>query len=219
MSKYIHKTNINNPATWLKPDEKLMCGQYDVAWMYVIFADVDGYEGYKVDSEGKVWSQWEIYFKKKTRGHRARRLTGNWVLLDLTIDKRTKYIKVGLRRNGKQSNFFVHQLVLSNLYRKRNGSPHSRHLNRNRNNNRLVNLMWGTVTENTQDRIRSGRSYVGSGNPKSKFSDDDVRQVIRDHASGTSKADIARKFKTGKSIISDITNGNKWNHITGIPKR
>jgi len=55
----VHKVNQNNPATWLKPDEKLMCGEYDIAWMYVIFADIDGYDGYKVDSEGKVWTCWE----------------------------------------------------------------------------------------------------------------------------------------------------------------
>src|ERR1700733_8747242 len=109
MSKYIHKTNINNPATWLKPDEKLMCGKYDVAWMYVVFADITEYTGYKIDSEGKVWSLWYLDGKYRALGT-------EWKIMPSHLYDGYPVVSIGVPTSYSNSTKLkIHDLVLTYL--------------------------------------------------------------------------------------------------------
>jgi hypothetical protein len=52
---------------------------------------------------------------------------------------------------------YVHRLVLEAFVGPCPPGQETRHLNDDKNDNRLANLLWGTKSENTYDRIANGR--------------------------------------------------------------
>jgi hypothetical protein len=56
----------------------------------------------------------------------------------------------------------IHRLVLEAFVSTRPPGLVARHLNGNPADNRLVNLVWGTYSENTYDRVRHGTDHNAS---------------------------------------------------------
>jgi thymidylate synthase (FAD) len=67
------------------------------------------------------------------------------------------YNVVSLSRGGQTTVRTVHSLVLEAFSGKRPPGTEARHRNNNRADARLVNLVWGTSEENSEDRVRSDR--------------------------------------------------------------
>lgn len=65
------------------------------------------------------------------------------------------YAIVSLSKNSKSRVFHVHNLVL-NSFQNAVLDAETRHLDNNRQHNRITNLKWGTLQENTVDRMLSG---------------------------------------------------------------
>lgn len=59
---------------------------------------------------------------------------------------------------------------------------------------------------------RHRKDLIGSRNPSSKLSVDDVREVRRLAASGVSGAEIARRYSVTKGAIYHILRGRAWAH-------
>ena len=88
----------------------------------------------------------------------------------------------------------------------------SRHLNGNRQDNRIKNLKWGTAKENAQDRIRHGNSLRGAKNARAKLTESDVRTIRRLY--GTKPiAQIARDFGVARTTASGIIHHDRWKHV------
>ena len=66
------------------------------------------------------------------------------------------YLSLLLSRDKKSYNCRVHRLVLETYVGPRPKGMECRHLNGNRQDNRLENLKWGTRSENTYDSVRHG---------------------------------------------------------------
>lgn len=199
----------------LKPGEKLMCGKFDITWMYIIFSDVYGSPGFKVDSDGGIWSCWEA---EPNKGHGGRSfLTDNWHRVPVSLAGEN-YHRVGIKdSHGKKISRYVHDLVLSNLYKKRPGNPRkitARHLDGNKSNNKLINLSWGTIAENHADKVRHGTSNRGSRHPLSKLVESDVLEIVRLHKAGASGVSLSKRYHVSDATISVIVNGKKWSHLT-----
>ena len=94
--------------------------------------DIKGYENeYSISSCGRVYS----------------------IKNDLIMKLRKKdsgYITIKLTKNGKSKYFLVHRLVAENFLQNENNKTQVNHINKIKDDNRLVNLEWVTPSENTK---------------------------------------------------------------------
>jgi len=85
---------------------------------------------------------------------------------------------------------------------------------RNRTNNAISNLHWGTGKENASDRSFHGTSMIGTKNPSATFAEKDILAIRSEYASGWySQRRLARKHNTCQTTISAILRRETWKHI------
>lgn len=79
-------------------------------------------------------------------------------------------------------------------------------------------LETGTHADNMLDRNIRGRTAKGVKNPKSKLTEEQVREIYQDPRMYTV---IAKQYGVGSDMISRIKSGRNWGHVTGAtpPKR
>lgn len=127
---------------------------------------------------------------------------------------------------------YVHRLVLRTFVREPSDSEVTRHLDGNPNNNKLANLCWGTVKENSGDRDRHGKTYwktpagrerlrvsgkffpSGEKHPSAKLTDDLVREMrVMRKRDGTSYARLAQMFHVSKTAVCLAVSCKNWKHV------
>ncbi len=69
------------------------------------------------------------------------------------------YHMVKLWRDGKPTTKMAHRLIAQTFLGPRPAGLEIRHLNDDKLDNRLVNLVYGTRSENKQDEVRNGRNH------------------------------------------------------------
>lgn len=122
------------------------------------------------------------------------------------------YAAVNLCREGKSKTRLFHRLVCETFH----GTPDSgqvvRHLNGDRQDNRAVNLAWGTRCENSHDRKAHGTDNCGDKHPYAKLTEVKVRN-LRLGKYGKDAAKLARRFKVGEVVIREVLRGTRWTHV------
>lgn len=96
---------------------------------------IPGFPGYEASDQGRVRS--------------ARGVLKPWLSNGYSI--------VGLRQTGRTVKVNVHRLILLAFHGKPGPKMDARHLNGDKSDNRLINLAWGTRSENIRDQVRHGR--------------------------------------------------------------
>jgi len=110
---------------------------------------IDGYNNaYEVSNMGRVRSL------AKTGQPRNKTLSSEYRYKTNTITP-AGYQVVSLSENGKSRVKSVHHLVLDAFVGTRSDGLQTRHMDANRQNNRVTNLVWGTPQENSNDRMSS----------------------------------------------------------------
>ena len=100
--------------------------------------DVVGFEGlYAVTSCGKVWS------------YRSKKFLKPYIWRG--------YLKVDLYQNGKAKKCRINRLVAEAYIPNPEGKPQVNHLDENKANNNVNNLIWATVKENINYGTRTQR--------------------------------------------------------------
>ena len=172
------------------------------AWLSVknlpneIWKDIVGYENiYQVSNLGRVKSF-----------HR-----GKIKILHLTF-KDTGYVHVKLFKNFSRKTIGVHRLVAQAFIPNPNNLPVVNHINNNHSDNRVENLEWTTVSENTKHAYKIGAIKVKKGEnaPNAKLSDNQaeyIRQVYKPLDKEFGGRALAKKFNVTPSTISDIAKG------------
>lgn len=116
---------------------------------------IAGYEGiYEVSDLGRVRS-----FDRSSFDSRGRQRFKRGKFLQNVVST-NGYVYVGLSKSGVVTSFTVHSLVLHAFHGLPNPDQECRHLDGDRRNPHLTNLVWGTSKENTQDSIRHGTQYT-----------------------------------------------------------
>lgn len=149
--------------------------------MQETFKDIKGYRGlYKISNKGKV------------------RSTGG--ILTPT-DNGKGYLIIGLCKNGKRKNFYIHRLVAEAFIDNPEKKPVVNHKDYNTRNNDVNNLEWVTQKENIAHSINNMRgkkhnskTNTGERNISYRATKDRYRVTINRKEYGT--------FKTLKEAIA-----------------
>jgi hypothetical protein len=107
----------------------------------------------------------------------------------------------------------VHRLVASAFIGDIDGLV-VRHTNAIRNDNRVCNLLIGTVIDNINDTINMGRHARGESNGSSKLTNNDVTQIRDILERGVlNQNEIGHIYGVHNSVISRIKNKKSWSHV------
>lgn len=156
---------------------------------------IPGYEDYEVSSLGRV-----KHLIATTRNRAGRILTA-------TMTK-NGYPRLGLRKNGEAKIWEVHRLVLLAFVGPLPAGQQTRHLDDNKQNPKLDNLVYGTRPENAADTIR----VRGLQSP---LTPDDVLDILRKFKEGVSGYQLAQEYNVVTSTIYGIIKGRTHKHLTG----
>ena len=104
----------------------------------------------------------------------------------------------------------VHVLVLNQFVGPCPSGQECRHLNGNRSDNRLENLIWGTPSENAQDKVLHGTDSRGERHHNSKLTGSVVIE-IRNRPE--SSYELADQYGVTSATIRDLRNGRRWKHV------
>ena len=114
---------------------------------------VAGFESYDVSNLGHVRNAMTGYIKRPS------------------INLRSGYLYVQLRKEGSYKTRKIHRLVAEHFIENPDCKPIVDHINRVRTDNRLDNLRWASAAENSQNRILLKKNKLGvqyvSQHPKS----------------------------------------------------
>lgn len=155
---------------------------------------VEGWPHYEVSDLGRVRS------RGRMQGMKLRTATNGYQMVMLT-DK------------PRRQNICVHQLVLRAFAGREPDGYECRHLDGNKSNNRLSNLKWGTPAENGQDRIEHGTQSRGEHRYNAKLTDELVRWIREQAASGRDYASIASECGMKENRVAKATTGRVFKHI------
>lgn len=176
-------------------------------------APIIGFPGYIIGDDGSVWSLW-----------RACGDGGGQVISSIPRRRKLKmpkpeskikrYPQVGLKLNGKTNWKSIHLLVITTF---KGPKPESRmecrHLDGNRFNFNLSNLIWGTKAENQQDKERHGTCQRGRANGRAKLNEDEVLELRRKRTEGHTLKALTFEFGIAFTTVFKIENRLLWKNV------
>lgn len=160
----------------------------------VEYRDVQGFPGYRVGSDGSVWSEFQ-----KTVGRKFGR-SGNWRMLK-PKPSRGGYLRVQLYRDGKSVYRCIHHLVLEAFVGPRPDGMEACHdPDPTPANNALANLRWDTRSNNNADKIKHGTHQAGEKNPAHRLTNELV-YAIRAQEGLLSSHKTAARFAVPQATV------------------
>ena len=181
----------------------------------VIYKDVVNFPGYRVGSDGSVWSRRSL----NGRGP----LANEWrKLAIMTPPSKKGYAKVSFYRSGKIVVMPVHVAVLEAFVGPCPEGMQACHApDWCRSNNAISNLRWDTPKGNQKDRRLHGTDPRGENNAAAKLTNEQVVEVRKRYASihtGRKLANgllakISVEFGITKGQILRIVQNKNWKHL------
>ena len=178
----------------------------------VEYRDIPGFPGYRVGSDGSIWSRFDRKLKSGA-GPSIWFQSDKWRKLKTYSHKKRKYLQVTLGRNGEKKLVNVHQIVAKVFHGDAPTGYECRHLDGNRMNNTPANLAWGTKKENAADRKLHGTETSGERNGFSKLKLAQVIEIREMVTSGIVQRRIAERFGISFSLVSQIKRKIVWKEI------
>lgn len=178
-----------------------------------IWKDVVGFENcYQVSNLGNVKS-----LDRKVNhpsGGLARRVG---IELNKITDK-DGYFNVNLKRNQKANTSRIHRLVAIAFIPNPENKPQVNHINGIKNDNRVENLEWATLSENRQHAYDTGlqHSYTrqGENNNFTKLTKEQVIEIRCIYKKGVvTYKEISEKYNVAPVCIGSIIRRQNWKHI------
>lgn len=156
---------------------------------------IPGYTAYLATPEGKV------YTTKLRKG-----------LMKPTAD-RNGYLRLSMiGDNGRRKGVYLHQIVAMTFLDNPDNKPFVNHLDHDKSNNSVKNLVWCTHLENIRHDWKMGkrRALFGEESGNSKITSE-VAKSIRDlHKKGSKQAELATMFGISQPTVSQVIRGLTW---------
>lgn len=181
----------------------------------VEYRDIPGYPGYRAGSDGSVWTAWKKGAAGKGAGRGKTRLyiSSEWVRIRAKC-RLGEYPMVGLKRPSvKMVSLPLHRIVLLAFVGPRPDGAVCRHLDGNKHNNALCNLVYGTQKENAQDAIRHGTFAHGETHCCAKLNSDSVRAIRAEVLAGTTLDVLAARYQVNRNAIWLAATRKTWKHV------
>ena len=170
--------------------------------MAVEYREIRNFLGYRVGSDGSVWSKWR-------RGPSGK-LGTTWYKLIIIID--TGQPRVRLRREkGCYVHISVAHIVLKSFKGDRPKDLEACHEDGNLRNNRVDNLRWDTHVSNIRDKKLHGTVAKGERVGTSKLSRksvDEIRKIRNEK--GLAYTDLGVMFGISSRQAWRICNNESW---------
>lgn len=176
---------------------------------YERWKPVGGFEGlYEVSNLGRVRSsgRWCAGPSKSRAFFRPGRVLA-------PVAKSNGYLAVTLTKPDARIQYAVHVLVLGAFRGPRpTGAPHTRHRDGDKTNNRLSNLVYGTVAENEADRRAHGTLLLGSRHPAAVLTEAQAKR-IRVAPTLQRAYELALQYGVSANHGWSIYTGKTWKHL------
>lgn len=170
--------------------------------MSVEYRQIDGFPGYRVGSDGTVWS------RMRWGGREADVLCGDWRQLKLD-QRKYGHQYVTLRNESVRARFQVHHLVLQAFIGPRPHGLEGCHEDGNASNNSAGNLRWGTHKSNMEDRSRH-RTLSGERHGRAVINQEQADAIRKRWQAGEKVAALAREFGISESQGHRVAKGQQW---------
>lgn len=159
-----------------------------------IYKDIKNYKGlYQISNLGNIKSLNNSKFKKEK-------------ILKKSLEK-NGYETICLCKENKKKSYTVHRLVAISFISNTENKPQVNHINGIKTDNRVENLEWCTVSENTKHAYDNGfiDLYKSGKHIASKLTNIEVSQ-IRVIGRNLKQREIAEIFGVSRVIISNVLN-------------
>ena len=169
------------------------------------YRPIQGYPGYRVGSDGSVWSN-------RSRG--AGKTGGDWRRMS-DKPKADGRVYVNLYGDGGVKRFLSYTLVLTAFVGPRPKGMEGCHNNGIPADNRLSNLRWDTKKGNMADMVLHGTHNRGERHVAAKLSESDVIEIKKLLREGVmTQKEIGEIYGLCRGTVSSIHRGRKWKHVT-----
>ena len=163
--------------------------------------DIPGFPDYEVSSEGRVRS----YRRGMPR-----------ILKPGKCGSRREYLVVRLAdEDGQFQRVKVHAAMLTAFVGPRPNGAETRHLNGVADDNRLVNLAWGTRADNVADKRRHGHLHQGEQVASARLTRAQVIEARAAAREGATCRELARRYGVAKTTMRQLLLGLTWRHLPG----
>ncbi len=155
---------------------------------------VPGFSNYEISTAGEV--------RRATEGKRCYNIVLPKGMLIKGAVKRNGYIQyVLVDDNGKSCHMTGHRLVALTYIGEQ---PHTKwvvaHINHDRLDNRVENLMWAS---NSMNQLQS-RYYIGY---KKSVTPDQIKEIKDAYAESNNQSAVARMLNISRNVVSKVING------------
>lgn len=182
----------------------------------VEYKDIPDYPGYRVGSDGSVWSCRYGCQQGSRRRNTWRQLRPRYSTskrTSLPVKGRYRFVTLATDA-GENKNLLVHVLVLTAFVSPRPDGMEGCHKDGDPANNRLENLRWDTRKANLEDMLAHGTRRRGTERPSAKLTEDDVRSIRRLREEGWLYRKICERFGISQRTALAIVNRQKWKHVS-----
>lgn len=142
--------------------------------------------------------------------------SGSVRVLKSQVNRGYHRVTLTVRVNGKRERhrLEVHRLVLmAHAGLPQTDGLEARHLNGVSEDNRPVNLAWGTRQQNLEDAIKHGTRGPGMKALHRRLTDHQVVEIRHRRAAGESPKVLAEEYGVHREYIPKIVSGKAWSCI------
>lgn len=167
----------------------------------------------------EIWKDiptWEGHYQASTFG-RIRSLTrirrdgrtehGKIMILR---KKKNGYMQTAFRLDRKRYWYTVHRLVALTFIANPNNLEFVNHINCIKDDNRLANLEWMSIRQNTDHALENDLYYRGEDITISKLTEDQVREIRL--SPGVTKK-FYDEYGVARTTVKAARSGKTWKHI------
>ena len=164
--------------------------------------DIPGYEGsYQVSDMGRVRSVDRCVKAKASTRTRAHTRISKGVLLNPGRNTKYGHVTVSL---GRRNSINVHRLVMLAFVGPCPENKEVLHGNCDATDNRIVNLSYGTRSDNNIDSSKAGKRKL---NPEKVIA---LRAMLE---YGIPQRTVAKHFSIAPSTVAQVKKGTTWSHV------
>jgi hypothetical protein len=164
----------------------------------VEYRDIPNFPGYRIGSDGSVWT-----CKNNKWG-----VTAPWRRLAI-FTKPNGYLVVSLWQDNHRTQKMIHILLLEAFVSPRPLGMWGLHRNDQRQDNRLDNLYWGSHADNVQDATTNKRLHGGGV----RLTKGEVIAIRLLTEQGINQSEIARRLGLELVTVRSIATGRTRNNV------